>query len=115
MADDLNKASNAIRSNASKAANAVSDAASDAYDSVSDAAGDAYDKAKGVARDTVKQGKALASDASNAAGQVADVAGQQIRTFASEFEAMAKRNPIGTMAGVLIVGVLIGMITRPRA
>jgi hypothetical protein len=32
----------------------------------------------------------------------------------SELEGMARRNPLGTIAGALLVGVIIGMISRGR-
>ena len=65
--------------------------------------------------------EALASQVGDAAGGVADTgsdlatsAKQQAKTFASELEAMARRNPLGTIAGTLVVGVIIGMMTRGR-
>jgi hypothetical protein len=33
----------------------------------------------------------------------------------SELEGMARRNPLGTIAGALLVGVIIGMISRSRS
>jgi hypothetical protein len=41
-------------------------------------------------------------------------ASQQVTTFASELEAMTKRNPLGTLAGAVIAGVLIGVLARGR-
>ena len=65
--------------------------------------------------------EALASQVGDAASGVADTssdlatsAKQQAKTFASELEAMARRNPLGTIAGTLVVGVIIGMMTRGR-
>jgi ElaB/YqjD/DUF883 family membrane-anchored ribosome-binding protein len=63
---------------------------------------------------------------SNLAGQVGDVAGDladrgsklvstagdQAKTFASELETMARRNPLGTLAGAVAIGVLIGIMGR---
>ena len=64
---------------------------------------------------------AVASQVGDAASGVADTssdlatsAKQQAKTFASELEAMARRNPLGTIAGTLVVGVVIGMMTRGR-
>jgi hypothetical protein len=37
-----------------------------------------------------------------------------VTTFASELEAMTKRNPLGTIAGAVVVGVLIGLLARGR-
>ncbi len=43
---------------------------------------------------------------------MAESASQQIKTFASELEGMARRNPLGAVAGAVIVGILIGMMAR---
>ena len=43
---------------------------------------------------------------------MASTATDQAKTFASEFESMARRNPIGAMAGAVMVGILIGMLGR---
>jgi ElaB/YqjD/DUF883 family membrane-anchored ribosome-binding protein len=65
--------------------------------------------------------EALASQVGDAAGGVADTgsdlatsAKQHAKTFASELEATARRNPLGTIAGTLVVGIIIGMMTRGR-
>jgi ElaB/YqjD/DUF883 family membrane-anchored ribosome-binding protein len=39
-------------------------------------------------------------------------AGDQAKTFASELETMARRNPLGTLAGAVAIGVLIGIMGR---
>jgi ElaB/YqjD/DUF883 family membrane-anchored ribosome-binding protein len=59
---------------------------------------------------------------SNVAGQVSDVAsdladrGSQYassaKTFATELESMARRNPLGALAGAVAIGVLIGVMGR---
>ena len=65
---------------------------------------------------------AVTSQVGDAASGVADTgsglatsATQQVKTFASELEAMARRNPLGTIAGTLVVGVIVGMISRGRS
>ena len=40
---------------------------------------------------------------------------QQVKTFASEMENMARKNPLGTIGATLLVGVVIGMMSRGRA
>ena len=64
---------------------------------------------------------AVASQVGDAASGVADTssdlatsARHHAKTFASELEAMARRNPLGTIAGTLLVGVIVGMMTRGR-
>jgi ElaB/YqjD/DUF883 family membrane-anchored ribosome-binding protein len=43
---------------------------------------------------------------------VASAGADQAKTFATELENIARRNPLGALAGAVIVGVLIGMMTR---
>jgi ElaB/YqjD/DUF883 family membrane-anchored ribosome-binding protein len=74
-----------------------------------------------AARTVRSLSQTLASQVSSAAGGVADAgselassAKEQAKTFASELEGMARRNPLGTIAGALLVGVIIGMMSRGR-
>ena len=55
-----------------------------------------------------------ASGAADKGADLAAVAKQQVKTFASELEAMARRNPLGTIAGTLVVGIVLGMMSRGR-
>lgn len=79
-------------------------------------------QAGGDAAKTVRTlSQTLASQVGNAAGGVADAgselassAKEHAKTFASELEGMARRNPLGTIAGALLVGVIIGMMSRGR-
>jgi ElaB/YqjD/DUF883 family membrane-anchored ribosome-binding protein len=66
-------------------------------------------------------GEAVVAGAGTAASGLADKSSElatsvkaQAKTFASELEAMARRNPLGTIAGALLVGVVIGMMSRGR-
>jgi ElaB/YqjD/DUF883 family membrane-anchored ribosome-binding protein len=80
-------------------------------------------QAGGEATKTVRNvSETVAAQFSSAAGGVADAgsefaasAGQHAKTFASELEGMAQRNPLGTIAGALLVGVIIGMMMRGRS
>jgi ElaB/YqjD/DUF883 family membrane-anchored ribosome-binding protein len=55
-----------------------------------------------------------ASGAADKGAELAAAAKEQVKTFASELEAMARRNPLGTIAGTLVIGVLLGMMSRGR-
>jgi hypothetical protein len=48
-----------------------------------------------TARDAVDRGQAAVSHPSDTASETAETATRQVKTFASELEAMAKRNPLG--------------------
>jgi ElaB/YqjD/DUF883 family membrane-anchored ribosome-binding protein len=70
----------------------------------SDAGGEAYKAAQNV-------GSAVASQV----GEVASTAKEQVKTFASEVETMTRRNPLGAIGATLLVGVVIGMMSRGRS
>lgn len=55
-----------------------------------------------------------ASGVADAGSDLATSAKENVKTFASELEALARRNPLGTIAGTLVVGVVIGMMSRGR-
>ena len=66
-------------------------------------------------------GQSFSAQVGSAAGAMADAssdlassAKEHAKTFASELEGMARRNPIGTIAGALVVGIVIGMMSRGR-
>jgi hypothetical protein len=62
---------------------------------------DARDTVGGVAGDLADRGMAFAA-----------TAGQQTKTLVAELEAMARRNPLGALAGALAMGFLIGVWGR---
>ena len=55
-----------------------------------------------------------ASGVADMSSDLATSAKEHAKTFASELEGMAKRNPLGTLAGALVVGVVIGLMSRGR-
>jgi ElaB/YqjD/DUF883 family membrane-anchored ribosome-binding protein len=55
---------------------------------------------------------AAANEIAKGGAEIAASATAQAKTFASELEDMARKNPLGTLAGTLLVGVVIGLITR---
>jgi ElaB/YqjD/DUF883 family membrane-anchored ribosome-binding protein len=56
--------------------------------------------------------KKTTSDVTDQIGGIANAATDQAKTFASELERMGRNNPLGALAGALLVGVVIGMIGR---
>jgi ElaB/YqjD/DUF883 family membrane-anchored ribosome-binding protein len=44
--------------------------------------------------------------------EFASTAGEQAKSFAADLEAMARRNPLGALAGALAIGFLIGVWGR---
>ena len=76
----------------------------------------------GEAANTMRHvNEAFASRVGDATSGLADTgsglstsAKQHAKTFASELESLARRNPLGTIAGTLVVGIIIGMMSRRR-
>ena len=64
---------------------------------------------KDAVRDTVG---GVAGDIADKGMEFASTAGEQAKTLAAEFEAMARRNPLGALAGALAIGFLIGVWGR---
>jgi ElaB/YqjD/DUF883 family membrane-anchored ribosome-binding protein len=88
--------------------------ASQATDALADSARQTMDSVTAKVGDAVDRGQAAVSRGSAAAGDMAKSASQQVTTFASEFEAVVKRNPLGALAGAVVTGVLIGTFMRSR-
>jgi len=81
---------------------------------VSRYAADTGNEAMRTAKDVGKAVANTASDLVEAGSDMAASATQQAKTFASELESMARNNPMPTLAGTLVVGMLIGFCTRGR-
>ena len=64
------------------------------------------------AREIAGQVGTTASDLAERGANAALVASDQAKTFASELENIARRNPLGAIAGAVLVGVLIGLVGR---
>jgi ElaB/YqjD/DUF883 family membrane-anchored ribosome-binding protein len=64
------------------------------------------------AREIAGQVGTAASDIAQRGANAASVATDQAKTFATELENIARRNPLGAIAGAVVVGVLFGMMGR---
>jgi ElaB/YqjD/DUF883 family membrane-anchored ribosome-binding protein len=84
-------------------------------EAISDTARGAVEAVKNTMSDAADRGQHALSQASDAANEMMETASLQMKTFASELDAMAKRNPLGTIAGAVVVGILIGFLARGRA
>jgi ElaB/YqjD/DUF883 family membrane-anchored ribosome-binding protein len=81
----------------------------------SEAGGEAMKAAQSVGATVASQVSGAASDVAAGAKDVAASAAESAKTFASELEGMARRNPLGTIGATLLVGVVIGMMSRSRS
>jgi len=79
---------------------------------MSQASNEAVKSAREVTSTVAGQVSDVASDLANRGSQLASSAGEQAKTFATELESMARRNPLGALAGAVAVGVLIGITGR---
>jgi ElaB/YqjD/DUF883 family membrane-anchored ribosome-binding protein len=68
-----------------------------------------------VSSSVANQVSGAASDLAERGASVASAAKDQAKTFASELETMGRRNPLGAMAAAVMVGVLIGLVSRGRS
>jgi ElaB/YqjD/DUF883 family membrane-anchored ribosome-binding protein len=80
----------------------------------SQASGEAAKTVRSVSQSVASQVGSAASGVADAGSDLASQATQHAKTFASELEGMARRNPLGTIAGALLVGVIVGMMSRGR-
>ena len=79
---------------------------------MSEASGEALKSARQVTSNVAGQVSDVASDLANRGSQLASSAGDQAKTFATELEGMARRNPLGALAGAVAIGVFIGVMGR---
>jgi ElaB/YqjD/DUF883 family membrane-anchored ribosome-binding protein len=79
---------------------------------VSQASGEAAKSAREVTSSVTGQVGDVASDLAGKGAEMASAASEQAKTFASELESVARRNPLGAIAGAVLFGVLIGLMGR---
>ena len=82
---------------------------------MSQASGEVAKSTREVTSNVADQVGSVASDLAGKGREMASVASDQAKSVASELENMARRNPIGVLAGALVVGVLIGLLGRRRS
>jgi len=76
---------------------------------------DAAKTVRGASQSLAAQVGSAASGVADMSSDLATTAKEHAKTFASELEGMARRNPLGTLAGALVVGVVIGLMSRGRS
>jgi ElaB/YqjD/DUF883 family membrane-anchored ribosome-binding protein len=91
---DFNRLKETVTKFMTQAADGATKSARDISSNVAGRVGD-------FAGDVAQRGSAIASGATD-----------QAKSLAAELENMARRNPIGALAGAVMIGVLIGMLGR---
>ena len=81
---------------------------------VSEAGGQAARTARNVGHTVASQVSSTASGLATSSADAASSATEQFKTFATELEGIARKNPLGALAGALAVGIVIGLIVRGR-
>jgi ElaB/YqjD/DUF883 family membrane-anchored ribosome-binding protein len=62
--------------------------------------------------EAAKSAREVTSNVADRGAELASAASDHAKGFASELENMARRNPIGALAGAVVIGVLIGLMGR---
>jgi ElaB/YqjD/DUF883 family membrane-anchored ribosome-binding protein len=81
---------------------------------VSEAGGQAARTARNVGHTVASQLGSTASGIATTGSDMASSATQQFKSFTDELEGMARKNPLGILAGALVIGIVIGLIARGR-
>jgi ElaB/YqjD/DUF883 family membrane-anchored ribosome-binding protein len=67
---------------------------------------------QGMSQSVASQVGSAASGMADTGSDLVSAAQGHAKTLASELEDMARRNPLGTIAGAVLVGAIIGMMSR---
>jgi ElaB/YqjD/DUF883 family membrane-anchored ribosome-binding protein len=119
VAGSISRGKEAVTSAASDAMEAVdirtlrSDL-SDLKEAVAKLVSRARGEATNSAREFAGQVGTAARDISERGANVASTATDQAKSLVTEVENIARRNPLGALAGAVVVGILIGMMDRRR-
>lgn len=81
---------------------------------ISEAGGQAARTARNVSQAVTSQVGSTASGLATTSAELASSATDQLKTFATELEGIARKNPLGALAGALAIGIVIGLIVRGR-
>jgi len=116
VSESLNRGKDAIEAAASEAMpaaaadlQAIRNDLSNLKDTLARFMAQASSEAAGQLKDAVGD---VADDLAGKGTQFVSTAGEQGKTLAAEMEAIARRNPLGALAGALAIGFLIGVWGR---
>ena len=81
---------------------------------ISEAGGQAARTARNVGQVVASHVGSTATGLASTGADIATSATKQLKTFATELEEIARKNPLGALAGALGVGIVIGLVVRGR-
>ena len=79
---------------------------------ISQVSSEAAKSAREVTSSVADQVGDVATDYVGKGAEMTSAASEQAKTVASELESMARRNPLGAIAGAMLIGVFIGLLGR---
>ncbi len=79
---------------------------------ISQVSSEAAKSAREVTSSVADQVGSVATDYVGKGADMTSAASEQAKTVASELESMARRNPLGAIAGAMLIGVFIGLLGR---
>jgi ElaB/YqjD/DUF883 family membrane-anchored ribosome-binding protein len=65
-----------------------------------------------VGNEAVRSARDVSSALASSGADIASSTAERGKSLASDLETMARRNPLGAIAGAVVIGVLIGMMGR---
>jgi ElaB/YqjD/DUF883 family membrane-anchored ribosome-binding protein len=81
---------------------------------VSETGGHAARTARSLGQAVASQVGSTASSLANTGAGMGSSATEQFKAFGTELEGIARKNPLGALAGALAVGFVLGLIVRGR-
>jgi ElaB/YqjD/DUF883 family membrane-anchored ribosome-binding protein len=79
---------------------------------ISQVSSEAAKSAREVTSGVADQVGSVATNYADKGAEMTSAASEQAKTVAIELEGMARRNPLGTIAGAVLIGVFIGLLGR---
>ena len=79
---------------------------------ISQVSSEAAKSAREVTSSVADQVGSVATDYVGKGADMTSAASEQAKTVASKLESMARRNPLGAIAGAMLIGVFIGLLGR---
>jgi ElaB/YqjD/DUF883 family membrane-anchored ribosome-binding protein len=114
VVETLNRGKDALGSAASDALNSASSDLQALRDDLNSLRDTMTTFMSEVSTEAMRSARDVSSAVADTGAKVASDAAQRGKSLANDLEDVARRNPLGAIAGAVMVGVLIGMMGRRR-